>query len=358
MKTTLYNAHIKAGGRIVEFGGFLLPLQYDGIIKEHLWCRSSCAIFDTSHMAKFIFKAEKNLLELGRLFTIDIEKIPLGCCRYGFLLNEDGGIIDDVVVYKLSDSEYMVVSNAATKPKVQDWYISHLKETEIVDADTYLDKIDIQGPLSTDIIRDLFHIDLSTLSFYHFSRFTLLKEEVLISYSGYTGGRGYEVYIKKQKTEELWETLLKDERVRPAGLGARDSLRLEAGLPLYGNELDEETTPVEAGLERFVDFSHGFIGKKALKENLPEKKIVFLISETRQSPRHHYRIFSGDDEIGYITSGCFSPSIQKGIGMGYIKTDINIPDKVSVSAEKEGCGKIRCFIVSKKQLVKASGLKR
>lgn len=350
--------HIKTGGRIVEFGGFLLPLQYDGIIKEHLWCRSSCAIFDTSHMAKFIFRVKKTSLELGHLFTIDIEKIPAGCCRYCFLLNEDGGIIDDVVVYKLSDSEYMAVSNAATKLKVQGWYLSHLKETEIVEADTYLDKIDIQGPLSADVLRDLFQIDLSMLSFYHFSRFTLLKEEAFISYSGYTGGKGYEIYITKQKTEELWEALLQDGRVKPAGLGARDSLRLEAGLPLYGNELDEETTPIEAGLGRFVDFSHDFIGKDILKENPPKKKIVFLISETRQSPRYSYKIFSGDEEIGYITSGCFSPSIQKGIGIGYIKKDITVPDKVSISAEKEGCGKINCYIIPRKQLVRAAGLKK
>jgi len=355
-KTILYNKHIDLGGRIVEFGGFLLPLQYESIVKEHLWCRSSCAIFDTSHMAKFFFKGDKVSSELGRLLTVDIESMEGGQCRYCLILNERGGIIDDAVVYKFSDDRYMVVSNASTKDKVKNWYLSYIKEAEIEDGDVYLDKIDVQGSLSRDVLEDIFKIDLSSLSFYRFGMFNILGEETVISYSGYTGGVGYEIYINRDRTERVWDILLQDKRVKPAGLGARDSLRLEAGLPLYGNELDEDITPLEAGLGRFVDFSHSFIGKTALEERKPQKKIIYLVSETRQSPRHGYKIFSDNTEIGYITSGCFSPSLQKGIGAGYIKGDARILERVSVSDGKYA--KIYCSVVSKKELVSLTGIKR
>ncbi|MCM8820764.1 MAG: hypothetical protein NC932_02290, partial [Candidatus Omnitrophica bacterium] len=288
----------------------------------------------------------------------DISNMEAGQCRYCFILNEKGGIIDDVVVYKLSDLEYMVVSNASTKEKVHHWYLSHIEEMEVEDSDIFLDKIDVQGPLSQDVLQDIFKIDLSLLAFYRFGNFEIMEKKIIVSYSGYTGGKGYELYVPRGKTEEMWELLLKDERVKPAGLGARDSLRLEAGLPLYGNELDEETTPFEAGLRRFIDFSHSFIGMDALKGSKIRKKIVYLISETRQSPRHSYKIFVGDTEVGYITSGCFSPSLQRGIGAGYIKEGIDIPEKADVLTDGNICVRINCLLVSKRELVKLIGVKK
>ncbi|MCX8082379.1 MAG: glycine cleavage system aminomethyltransferase GcvT [bacterium] len=353
--TTLYKKHIEAGAKVIEFAGFALPLQYAGIIKEHLWCRNSCSIFDTSHMTKFFLKGKNISLEMSNILTISVNSMETGQCRYCFILNERGGIIDDVVVYKFSDEEYMVVSNASTKEKVKKWYTTHTREIEIQDADIYFDKIDVQGPLSKDVLKDIFKIDLSSLSFYRFGKFDISKKEVIVSYSGYTGGRGYEIYVAKEDTEELWNLLLQDKRVQPAGLGARDSLRLEAGLPLYGNELDEETTPFEAGMEKFIDFSHDFIGKNALEFSKPQKKIVYFISETRQSPRHGYKIFIEDIEAGYVTSGCFSPSLQKGIGIGYIKKGFTTPEIAYVS---DRCVKIICSIVSKGYFKKLIGIRR
>lgn len=359
MKTTLYNNHIRLGGKIVEFAGFSLPLQYESIIKEHLWCRSSCSIFDTSHMTKILFRGDNILSELNHLFTINIANIKDGQCRYCFILNEKGGTIDDVVVYKHAIDEYMVVSNASTKSKVVDWYRANISKSEIIDADEFLDKIDIQGPLSLDVLQDIFKIDLAGLSFYKFGKFNIIGKETVISYSGYTGGIGYEIYPPKENTEKIWGLLLQDERVRSAGLGARDSLRLEAGLPLYGNELDEDTSPFEVGLEKFVDLSHTFIGKDALVKKKPEKKIVYLVSETRQAPRHGYKILDGEIEVGYITSGCFSPVLQKGIGVGYVKADMSVNEKMIVYGGDTGrCVKIICDVVSKKELVKLTGIKR
>ena len=353
--TTLYNAHIKAGAKFIDFAGFLLPVQYDGIIKEHLWCRNNCAVFDTSHMAKFIFRGENVSSQIGMLFTININRMKSGQCKYCFLLNEKGTIIDDVIIYKFQENEFMIVSNASTKSKVKNWYVSHTENTEIIDADEYLDKIDIQGPFSQDVINEQPGIDLSKLSFYNFMECSIFGVSSIISYTGYTGGKGYEIYINKNLTEKLWETLLKDERVKPAGLGARDSLRLEAGLPLYGNELDETTTPIEAGLKEFVDFSHSFIGKNALVNSMPGKKMVFLVSETRQSPRHGYRIFFRDEDIGYVTSGCFSPCIQKGIGIGYVRKDITLTENV-ILKDAGNHSKILCRIVSKKHLTEMAGI--
>ncbi|NLG11968.1 MAG: glycine cleavage system aminomethyltransferase GcvT [Elusimicrobia bacterium] len=356
--TTLYNKHVDLGAKIIDFAGFLLPLQYEGIIKEHIWCRNSCALFDTSHMAKVVFKGTEVVSELGKILTINIGNMEIGRCRYCFILNEKGGVMDDVVIYRLSLDKYMVVSNASTKDKIKDWYRQKIKNTEIIDADDFLDKIDVQGPLSLDVLQDVLNADFSILSSYRFSIFNILGEDNIVSYSGYTGGKGYEIYVNKEKTKSLWDMLLQDERVKPAGLGARDSLRLEAGLPLYGNELDEETTPFDAGMGRLVDPSHSFIGKEALEQGGKRKSIVYLVSETRQSPRHLYKILADNEDIGYVTSGCFSPVLQRGIGIGYIKQGIAVPEKAVVSKDVQGYVRIACNVVPRKELIRMAGIKR
>ncbi|MBN1444673.1 MAG: glycine cleavage system aminomethyltransferase GcvT [Candidatus Omnitrophica bacterium] len=348
-KTSLYNAHERAGARFVDFGGFLMPLQYEGIVKEHLWCRESCSIFDTSHMAKFILKGKEAASELGGIVTADVKNLSEGRCRYCFILNEKGGVVDDAVVYAVSPEEYMLVANAGTKEKDIEWISSRLAKAELTDADTFMDKIDVQGPLSADVLRDVLGTDLSGLSFYGFGSYSVMGSGCIISYSGYTGERGYELYTKREKTEEVWESLLRDGRVKPAGLGARDTLRLEAGLPLYGQDMDEDTTPLEAGMKKFVDFSHDFTGRKALEAKQPEKKIVFLLSSSRQSPRHGHDVFIGGAAAGVVTSGSFSPSLQRGIGIAYVNAGVD-SGGARVSTGTEGGAKIDCSVITKKQL--------
>jgi aminomethyltransferase len=351
-KTSLYSEHEKKGARIVDFAGFLMPLQYEGIIIEHLWCRQNCSVFDTSHMAKFVVQGKDAAAELGSILTVNVEKVEQGRCRYCFILNEKGGIIDDAVVYSLKVDRYMLVSNAGTKEKDFRWLSSHIKNSLLTDADTYLNKIDVQGPLSDEVLRSVFNIDVSRLPFYSFDTYSILGIDSIVSHSGYTGGKGYELYINKEKTEEVWNLLLQDERVKPAGLGARDTLRLEAGLPLYGQDMDEETTPIEAGLKRFIDFSHVFTGRDALERRSPEKKKVFLLSLSRQSPRHGYKVFVNGEVAGYVTSGSFSPFLQKGIGTAYVKIDAGVQYGNTISVGTEGGQKVDCSVITKKHLVK------
>lgn len=327
-----------------------MPLQYEGILKEHLWCRQKCAVFDTSHMAKFRIQGEFASDELSYILTVDAGRMKEGRCRYCFILNDKGGIVDDVVVYTLGHNEYILVANAGTKEKDFKWIKSRIKKSVVIDADDYLDKIDVQGPLSDGVLYASFGIDVSGLSFYSFGIYRILDTDCIISRSGYTGGKGYELYVEKSKTEQIWNALLRDERVKPAGLGARDTLRIEAGLPLYGQDIDEEITPVEAGMERFVDFSHEFIGRKDLKERTPEKKMVFLLSLTRQAPRHGHKVFVNGEGVGYVTSGSFSPCLQKGIGIAYIHTDTRIQNNEIVRVGTTEEAGVDCSITTKRQL--------
>ena len=349
-KTSLYGAHEKAGARFVDFAGWTMPLQYEGIVKEHLWCRQSCSIFDTSHMAKFSIKGPGAAAELGHLITADPGKVKQGRCRYCFILNEKGGIIDDAVVYACGYEDYMLVVNAGTKEKDFKQISSGIRNSVLTDEDGRLDKIDVQGPLSDKVLQAVLGVDVSGLSFYSFGTYSILGADCTVSHSGYTGGKGYELYTEKHRTVEVWNALLQDERVKPAGLGARDTLRLEAGLPLYGQDLDEDTTPVEAGMEKFVDFSHEFTGRDALKGRKPAKKMVFLLSLTRQAPRHGYEIFIDGESAGHVTSGSFSPCLQKGMGIAYVRTGAHIPENGIVKAGIAGGAGVDCSVVTKDQL--------
>jgi len=300
-------------------------------------------------MAKFILKGKEAASELGMIVTADVKKLRMGRCRYCFILNEKGGAVDDALVYAVSPEEYMLVANAGTKEKDMKWVSSRLTKTALADADAFMDKIDVQGPLSADVLKDVLGIDLAGLSFYDFGSYSVMGSDSIVSYSGYTGEKGYELYTKREKTEEVWDALLRDGRVKPAGLGARDTLRLEAGLPLYGQDMDEDTTPLEAGMKKFVDFSHDFTGRQALKAKQPGKKIIFLLSSSRQSPRHGHKIFIGGAAAGVVTSGSFSPSLQRGIGIAYVNAGVDLTAG-SVSAGVENSPQIECSVITKKQL--------
>jgi len=330
--TPLFREHEKLKAKMDAFAGWLMPIQYTGIVNEHHWTRQSCSLFDTCHMGELIVYGDLEENNLDKVVTHDLKSMEIGKCAYGFMLNEQGGIIDDLVIYKLAQDKWMLVVNAGPLTKDEAHLRKHIK-TELENISENTVKLDLQGPLSREVLKAILDAQsekLEELRYYHFDYFFLLDERIIISRTGYTGELGYELYVSRDKAEALWQLLLADERVKPAGLGARDTLRLEMGYPLYGEDITEDTTPLEAGLERFVDFKKDFVGKAALlsqKKAGVKRKLVCFRANSRRAPRHNYKIYIDGQEIGFVTSGTFSPSLSCGIGMGYIETDYIKPNK-------------------------------
>lgn len=322
--TPLCKEHQALGARMGPFGGWLMPIQYEGIIAEHKWTRQYTSLFDICHMGEFIICADLSRSGLDRIVTMDLKNMPCGRCRYGFMLNEEAGIIDDLIVYRLEQEKWMLVVNAATAEGDKKHITALLsKDALFQDASMQMGKLDLQGPLSQTILKNIFGLGITSIKTYHFDYFFILGEENIISRTGYTGELGYEIYLSMDKIAELWKLLLKDSRIKPAGLGARDTLRLEMGYPLYGQDIDDKTTPLEAGLEKFVDFEKDFIGKEALlkqKKGGLGRRMRFFTTESRRPLRHDYGIFDANKkQVGRVTSGTYSPSLSCGIGMGYIE---------------------------------------
>ncbi len=322
--TPLEQEHIALGAKMVGFGGWNMPLQYEGILVEWEYNRKTCSIFDCSHMGEFIIQGDALESGLDRIVTQRISDMPLKTCRYGAMLNAQGGVIDDLIVYRKAPQEWMIVVNASNKSKDA----KHFKEQLTAKA-TFKDisfqtaKLDLQGPLSRDILKILVP-DIGKLEYYTFDEFVLLGEKCLISRTGYTGELGYEIYYPWEKAKELWQTILKNDKVNPTGLGVRDVLRIEMCYSLYGHELNENILPLEAGLDTFVDFEKDFIGKEVLLKQKSQgirRRIGCFSSDSRRSPRAGHKIF---DEagvvIGEVVSGTFSPALQVGIGLGFIET--------------------------------------
>ncbi len=334
-QTPLLNEHKKLGAKLAPFGGWLMPISYGSIIDEHNWSRTHASCFDICHMGEFIISGEGANQALNKIVTMNLDGIASGNCRYGFMLNEEGGIVDDLIVYKIDEDRWMLVVNAATTEKDKAQLKKHLPDKLNLDnISENTGKLDLQGPYSKDILKKLVGDGVEKLNYYTFSYFKILDEENIISRTGYTGELGYEIYISKDKIKDLWNRLMQDKRVKPAGLGARDTLRLEMAYPLYGQDITEDTIPQEAGLDQFVDFSKDFIGKGALiekKEKDIKRKLVCFKTTSRRSPRHNYKIYHDNKEIGVVASGSFSPSLGVGIGMGYIDEDFSgIGTKITV----------------------------
>ncbi|MDD2899918.1 MAG: glycine cleavage system aminomethyltransferase GcvT [Desulfuromonadaceae bacterium] len=319
--TPICGRHRALNALMAPFGGWDMPIQYEGIIAEHSWCRTSSALFDICHMGEFLFQGDFESDGLEDVFTFSVKTIPVGRSRYGFLLNEQGGIIDDLIIFRLAEDKVMIVVNAATAPKDFAVIKQRLRGGTFTNITDQTGKVDLQGPLSRYVMVELLGEEVATIPYFKFITMNILGVEAIVSRTGYTGELGYEIFIPSEKVCELWDLLLTDERVRPAGLGARDVLRLEVGYSLYGSDIDEETTPLEAGLESFVNFDKAFIGKDALLrlkgQGTTRKKVAFEVSG-RRSPRHHYDISAGGENIGSVTSGVFSPMLGKGIGIGFV----------------------------------------
>ncbi|MBU4376843.1 MAG: glycine cleavage system aminomethyltransferase GcvT [Candidatus Omnitrophica bacterium] len=325
MQTTpLINEHLKLKAKMAPFAGWNMPIQYEGIIAEHNYTRQAASLFDICHMGEFYVKGDALNIGLENMFSFSVTNMPIGKCRYGAMLNENGGIVDDLVAYRIAKNEWLIVVNAGTIEKD----FAHIKfrlkkESYIENRSPTLTKLDLQGPLSRDIMAKLINPGVANLKYYTFNHFDILGERNIISRTGYTGELGYELYISTGKAVELWNLLLKDKRLKPAGLGARDTLRLEMGYSLYGQDVDDNTTPLEAGLEKFINFDRDFIGKDAL---LRQRKIgvkrllVGFKADSRKSPRHGHSITKDGRSVGIVTSGSFAPSLSCGIGLGYIET--------------------------------------
>ncbi len=321
-KTPLIDEHERLGAKLAPFGGWLMPIQYSGIISEHNWTRSEASLFDICHMGEFIIRGDADKSGFNKIVTFDLNLLKKGECRYGFILNEAGGILDDIIVYRIAEREWMVVTNASTIESDEAHFRQHLaKDVDFKNVSATLGKLDLQGPRSLDVIKKLVSAGVAELGYYKFGHFDLLGEKVIISRTGYTGELGFEIYISGDKVKDLWKLLLKDAKVKPAGLGARDTLRLEMTYPLYGQDITTETTPIEADKGRFVDLKKDFIGKSVLVKNSnPSRKLINFTAPSRRSPRHNYRIYIGGKDAGVVTSGSFSPSLSCGIGMGYAVT--------------------------------------
>ncbi|MBF0123145.1 MAG: glycine cleavage system aminomethyltransferase GcvT [Candidatus Omnitrophica bacterium] len=341
LRTPLFEEQMLLGGKMVPFAGWEMPVQFEGIIKEHAANRQGCSLFDCSHMGEFLIDGPASSFD--HIVTQTIADMPLKTCRYGMVLNDKGGVIDDLIVYRMAVEKWMIVVNASNIDKDHEHFKRHLKPGAVFkDVSFETAKLDIQGPLSREILARLVP-GIAKLEYYSFDTFDLLGERVIISRTGYTGELGFEIYYPWDKAKVVWDVLLADKRVRPTALGVRDVLRIEMCYPLYGHELTDEISPWEAGLKKFVDLSKDFIGKEALLEQ--EKagiscKIVHFASLSRRSPRQGHFLFSEQGEkIGEVVSGTFSPALGRGIGIGFIKKTFTNSSKVIIFGDdkfKEG----------------------
>ncbi len=325
LKTPLYDAHVKAKGRIVPFAGYLLPVQYEGVIAEHMAVREKAGLFDVSHMGEITMKGKGALASLNHILTNDYTKMPIGKVRYGLMCYEDGGVVDDLLVYKFGEEDYYIVVNASNRHKDFAWMKDHiLEDTEIEDISDSVAQVALQGPEARNIMLKVMKEEDIPEKYYTAKRdVDIAGMNCLISYTGYTGEAGYEIYTARENAEKLWDILLEAGReygLIPCGLGARDTLRLEASMPLYGHEMDETITPLETGLDFGVKMNkEEFIGKKALEEK-GEPKIcrVGLRIIDKGVLREHQDIYVGEKKIGHTTSGTFSPFFKTSIAMALI----------------------------------------
>jgi len=334
-RTHLYNFH-QQRGHLTTFAGFEHALSYEGIIPEHLAVRNAVGLFDITHMGRCTVKGVNAAALLDYLLTRDISPMEINQGHYTVMCNNHGGIIDDLIVFRLEEDAFFLVYNASNREKDYKWIHSHAKdfEVQIRDVSDEVAMFAVQGPKALPTLQSLFNVDLSSMRRYWGRQVSLSNLDVLLTRSGYTGEDGFEVYLwntpleKPEKAEKLWQTILKageEHGIKPCGLGARDTLRLEAGMCLYGNDIDEDTTPLEAKLTFTVSFEKDdFIGKDALvkqKVESPKRVRVGLRMLKRGIPRHGYGIFLEGEKIGHVTSGTFSPLLKRGIGMGYIPSE-------------------------------------
>ncbi|HMO52478.1 MAG TPA: glycine cleavage system aminomethyltransferase GcvT [Kiritimatiellia bacterium] len=326
MKTPLYENHVALGARMAPFGGWDMPIQYEGILAEHEATRKTCGLFDICHMGEFELRGPTAEADLERLLTQSIASIAVGQCKYGFLLNDEGGVLDDLTCYRLANDHFMLVVNAATCAADASWISARLsRETEFHDISSWTGKLDIQGPTSRTALEDALEMPLPDLKYFHFARIPALGHSCLLSRTGYTGEWGYEIYLPMEATQALWELLLGKGAMKPIGLGARDTLRLEVGYPLYGHELSVERTPVAAFGKNFISLEKDFIGRPAVEHELRKgaaERLVGLNLTTKRAARAGDPIMLDDRQVGVVTSGSLAPSLGHAVAIAYVAREV------------------------------------
>ena len=357
--TPLLDRHIELGGNMVSFGGYLLPTHYSGINLEHLAVRSKAGLFDVSHMGEFIISGSDAESFLQKVTVNDVASLSVGQAQYSAMCYANGGIIDDILVYK-KKNEFMLVVNAANNEKDLDWLNSHAKgDIRIENMSDDIGLVAIQGPRSRNILQTLTDSNLTNIQFYHFVEGRLNGKKAIISRTGYTGELGFEIYANSDDIGEIWDAIMKagqDKGLEPAGLGCRDTLRMEMKLALYGNDIDDTTNPIEAGLGWITRLGKtDFMGKNALLEEKANvtRRLVCLEMTERAIPRQGCTILINDEIVGTITSGTMSPSLETGIGIGYVNRPF---DKSGTELLVDIRGRMKSAVVVKPPFYKNGSL--
>ena len=344
-KTALSDTHNALGAKMVPFAGFEMPVQYEGVNIEHETVRNAVGVFDVSHMGEFLIEGPNALALIQKVSSNDAAKLTVGRAQYSCLPNDDGGIVDDLIIYRVKEETYLLVVNASNIEKDWNW-ISSKNDVgaEMRDLSDDYSLLAIQGPKAVEAMQSLTSHDLSAIKFYHFEVGDFADIPfVIISATGYTGSGGFEIYCKNDEVKQIWDKVLEAGEpygIKPVGLAARDTLRLEMGYCLYGNDIDDSTSPIEAGLSWICKFNKSFTNSEALedeKRRQPERKLIGFELDDRGIPRQGYDIVDSNGRIiGQVTSGTMSPSLGKGIGMGYVPTVFADPgSKINIQIRKK-----------------------
>ena len=344
-EVALSEKHKELNAKMVPFAGFNMPVSYEGVNIEHETVRKNLGVFDVSHMGEFLISGEHALELIQKISSNDASKLVDGKAQYSCMPNEDGGIVDDLIIYRIDAEKYLLVVNASNIEKDWNWIAHHNSmDATMRDMSDEMSLLAIQGPKAAEAMQSLTDIDLTNMKFYTFEmgRFAGV-DKVIVSATGYTGSGGFEIYFKNEDAEQIWDAVMKageDFGIKPIGLAARDTLRLEMGYCLYGNDIDDTTSPIEAGLGWITKFTKDFINSEELKkqkENGPKRKLVAFELDERGIPRQGYDIVDENGKkIGEVTSGTMSPSLEKGIGLGYVPAEIaGVGNKISIQIRKK-----------------------
>jgi aminomethyltransferase len=341
----LHHIHEALGAKIVPFAGYNMPVQYEGVNLEHETVRNGVGVFDVSHMGEFLIEGENALALIQKVTSNDASKLEIGDAQYSCMPNDQGGIVDDLIVYRIKELTYLLVVNASNIEKDWNWISDHnTVNAEMKNISENFSLLAIQGPKAVEAMQSLTSVDLASIPFYKFKVGDFAGiEYVIISATGYTGSGGFEIYCKNEEVEQVWNKVFEAGAaygIKPIGLAARDTLRLEMGYCLYGNDINDNTSPIEAGLGWITKFTKDFTNSEALKKQKEEgvsKKLVGFEIDDKGIPRHDYEIVDAEGAtIGVVTSGTMSPSLKKGIGMGYVQKEFSkIGSKINIQVRNK-----------------------
>ena len=355
-RTCLHDRHVALGALMQPFGGYDMPIQYSSIIEEHNAVRQHCGVFDVSHMGEVYITGKDAEKYVNYIFTNDVTNAPLNSIFYGMMLYPDGGTVDDLLVYKMGENEFFLVINAANTDKDVEWIRQHAEGYDITidHCSDYYSQLAIQGPEAESVVEEVLHLSCKDLAFYEAKTIDVNGEQIIVSRTGYTGEDGFEIYGSQAYIVQAWDALMESKRCTPCGLGCRDTLRFEVGLPLYGMELSKDITPVMSGLSMFCKLDKPeFIGKEAIakqKEEKPKQKVIGLELEGKAIPRHGYPVMKDGKQVGIITTGYHSISLDKSLAFALVDLEHSkLGTELEVQIRKKT---FPCVVVKKRFLNK------